>query len=169
MNGIRKQNADSTYSLRISLTRCGFRLQLRSPQQLNLTIQMFYYLFVDSTNYSGFRKYGCGFRKIAYFRNDFERYSVLGICLWNPKQRRRSKKSSKVADSATNLILACCGIRLQCTECTVWLCIYPKKLRYRKKLNLHEFLNPIVGYCQGTLRGFKSSIQVRTLKYFWFS
>ena len=40
--------------------------------------------------------------------------------LWNPKQHRRSKKSCNVADSAANLILACCGFRLQCTECTVW-------------------------------------------------
>ena len=81
---------------------------------------MSYYLFLDSANCSRFRKYGCGFRKIAYFRRVCERYSVLGICLWNPKQQRRSKKSSKVADSATNLILACCGIRSQRTEFTVW-------------------------------------------------
>ena len=47
-------------------------------------------------------------------------YSVLAICLWNPKQQRRSKKSNNVVDSATNLILACSGIRLQCTKCTVW-------------------------------------------------
>ena len=29
-------------------------------------------------------------------------------------------KSSNVADSATSLILACCGSQLQCIECTVW-------------------------------------------------
>ena len=90
------------------------------PQQLNLTIQMFYHLFVDSTNCSGFHKYCCGFPKFAYFWSDFEWYNDLGICLWNPKQHRRSKKSSNVADSATKLILACCGFRLQCRECTVW-------------------------------------------------
>ena len=61
-----------------------------------------------------------GFRKFAYFWSDFERYNDLGMCLWNPKQHRRSKKSSNVADSATNLILVCCGFRLQCRECTVW-------------------------------------------------
>ena len=76
---------------------------------------------MDYTNCSGFRKYGCGFRKIAYFWSDLERYSVLGICLWNPKRRRRSNKSNKIGDSATNLILACCEIRLPFTECTVWL------------------------------------------------
>ena len=81
---------------------------------------MSYHLFVDSTNCSGFRKYSCGFRKFAYFWSDFERYNDLGVCLWNPKQHRRSKKSSNVADSATYLILACCGFRLQCTERTVW-------------------------------------------------
>ena len=91
---------------------------------------MSYYLFVGSKNCSGFRKYGCGFCKIAYFRSDFERYSVLGICFWNPKQRRRSKKSSKVADSVTNMILACYGIRLQYSECcTVW----PRNEPFAKK------------------------------------
>ena len=103
-----------------SLTVCGFHMQLRIPQQLNSAIHMSHYLFLDSTNCSGFRKYGCGFRKFAYFWRDFEQYSVLGICLWNPKQLRRSKKYSIVAGSATNLIWACCRIRLQCTECTVW-------------------------------------------------
>ena len=81
---------------------------------------MTYYILVDSTKCSGFRKYGCGFHKIAYFWSRFNRYSVLGNCLWNPKQRRRSKKRSKVADSAINLILADCGIRLQRTDDTVW-------------------------------------------------
>ena len=99
-------------------TECGFHLQLRIPQQLNLTVLMFYYLFVDSTNCSGFRKYSCGFRKFSYFSSDFERYNDLGNCLWNPKQHRRSKKSSNVADSATNLILAGWGFRSQCRECT---------------------------------------------------
>ena len=81
---------------------------------------MFYHFFVDSSNCSGFRKYSCGFLKFAYFLSDFEQYNDLRICLWNPKQHRRSKKSSNVADSATHLILACCGFRLQCRDCTVW-------------------------------------------------
>ena len=102
------QNADSTYNLRIPLRVCGFHLQLRIPQQLNSTIHMLHYSFVDSTNCSGFCDYGCGFRKFAYFWSNFERYSVLGICLRNPKQQRRSKKCSNVADSVTNLIWACC-------------------------------------------------------------
>ena len=67
----------------VPLTLCGFRLQLRIPQQLNLTINMSYYLFVDSTNCSGLRKYGCGFRKFVYFWCHFERNSVFCICLWN--------------------------------------------------------------------------------------
>ena len=75
----------------------------------------------------------CGFHKLLWipqiqlripqirlFWSDFERYNVLGICLWNRKPERRSKKSSNVADSATNLVLDCCGFRLQCTECAVW-------------------------------------------------
>ena len=80
---------------------------------------MSYYLFADSTNCSGFRKYIWGIRKFAYFWSNFERYNVLSICLWNPKQQR-SKKSNNVADTATNMILACCGICLQGTESTVW-------------------------------------------------
>ena len=109
--------------LRIPLTICGFHLsgfhlQLRIPQQLNLTIQMSYHLFVDSTNCSAFRKYSCRFLKIACFLSTFERYNDLGICLWNPKQHRISEKSSNVADSATNLILACCGFHLQFADST---------------------------------------------------
>ena len=123
---------ESANKMRIPLTICGFHLQLRDPQQLNLTKQMFYHLFVDSTNCSGFHKYCCGFRKFAYFWSDFERYNDLGICLWNPKQHRRSKKSNNAADSATKLILACCGFRLQCRECTAWP-------RNAVKQNLWEF------------------------------
>ena len=126
--------------MRILLTICGFHIQLRNPQQLNLTKQFTYYLFVDSTSCSGFRKYGCSFRKIAYFWSDFERFSLLGICLWNPKQRKRSKKSSNNADSATNMILACCGIRLKWTECTVW----PRNeicKKYSKRWLFHSAVN----------------------------
>ena len=47
---------------------------------------------MDSTNCSGFHKYCWTFRKFAYFSRNFERYNDLGICLWNPKQHRRSKK-----------------------------------------------------------------------------
>ena len=112
---------ESAKKTRIPLTNCGFLLQLRIPQQLNVTIHISYYLFVVFTKCSGFRKLNCGFLKFAYFWSDFERYNVLSICLWNPKQQRRSEKSSNVADPATKKILACCGIHLQCTECTVCL------------------------------------------------
>ena len=93
---------------------------LRIPRHRNVTVHMTYNLYVDSTNCSGFRIYGCGFHKITYFWSDFERCIVLGICFWNPKQHRTSKKRRNVADSATNMILACCGLSLQCRECTVW-------------------------------------------------
>ena len=119
--------ADSTYDLRIPLTVYGIRLQLPIPQQLNSTLRMSHILYVDSANCSGFLKYGCGFRKCANFWSNFERYNVLGICLWNPKQQTRSKKSSNVADFTTNLIWTCFGIRLQCTECTVWPVMFFKK------------------------------------------
>ena len=82
-------------------------------------------------NYTIILLFVCGFRKLFWipqvrlripqnclFSERFWAVQCFRYCLWNPKQRIRSKKS-KVADSATNLILACCGIRLQCTECTV--------------------------------------------------
>ena len=116
--GFQSLFADFTCNLRIPITICGFHLQLRIPQQLNLTIKMSYYLFVDSTNCSAFRKYSCKFSKIACFLSNFERYNDLGICLWNPKQQRISEKSSNVADSATNLILACCGFHLHFADST---------------------------------------------------
>ena len=99
---------------------CGFCSQLRIPQQLNSAIHLSQCLFVVSTNCSLFHKYGCEFRKFACFWSDFERYSDLGIWLWNTKQQRRSMKCCKVANSTTNLIWACYGIHLQGTECTVW-------------------------------------------------
>ena len=43
--------------MRNPVTIRRFCLQLRMPQQLNWTIHMTYYLFVDSINGSGFRKY----------------------------------------------------------------------------------------------------------------
>ena len=69
---------------------------------------------------SRFHTFCCGFSKVACFWSNFRQYNVLAIYPWNPKQRRRSKKNSNVADSATNLIFACCGIHLQLTKCTVW-------------------------------------------------
>ena len=98
---------------------------------------MTYLLFVDSTNCSGFRKYICGFRKFAYFWSNFERYNVLGICLWKAKQERRSEKSSNFADSATNMVLAGCGFRLKCRECT----FLPRNVEFfweRSKINFFE-------------------------------
>ena len=104
-----KSGSHLQFANSIPLTICGFRLQLRFLQQLNVTLPMSYYLFVDFTNCSGFR----------LFLSSFERYKVSCISLWNPKQQRRSKKSRFVADSATNLILARFGIQSQGTECTV--------------------------------------------------
>ena len=56
------------------------------------------YLFADSTNCSGFRKYNCRLREFTYFCSDFGQYIVFGICLWNLKQPRISQKSSNAAD-----------------------------------------------------------------------
>ena len=108
-----------------STNKCGFTHNLRIPL-----------LVVDSAtaqlNDTNVLSFVCGFLKLFWippiqlrisqirlFLSDFERNNVLSLCLWTPKQQRRSK-SSNVADSATNQILACCGIPLQCAECTVW-------------------------------------------------
>ena len=79
-------------------------------------------------NHSGLKRA----KRTQHFLSDFERYNILAICPWNPKQQGRSKKSSNVADSATNLILFCCGFHLQCSECTVWP-------RNEKKLTNYHF------------------------------
>ena len=107
--GFHLQFADSIYNLGIPLTVAD-----SATAQLNYT---HVFLFV-----CGFRIFVRGFRIFAYFCSNFERYSVLGICLWSPKQQKRSKNCNSVADSATNQILAWCGIHIQCTECTVWPC-----------------------------------------------
>ena len=103
------QFADSAYNFRNPLRVC-IPLTVAHSQPLKFTKDVYYYLFKDSTNCSGFRKLAC-------FWSDFDQYSVLAICPWNQKQQR-SKKSSNVASSTTYLILVCCRIRLQCTEGT---------------------------------------------------
>ena len=112
------QLAESAYNLQIPLTLCGFHLHLLIPQQLKFTEHLYYfYLFTDLTNLFRIPHI---FRKVACSWSNFEQYSVLAICPWRPKQQRRSRKNCIFADSGTNLISACCGIRLQFTKCTVW-------------------------------------------------
>ena len=74
-----------------SSNKSGFHLQLRIRQHLNLTIKMFYHLFVEST------------KLLIGIQNSIE-----------------DQKKGIAADSPTNLILACCEFRLQCRKCTVW-------------------------------------------------
>ena len=73
--------------------------------------------FVDPTNCSGFRKYYCGFREIAYFgaiwSSTVFQVFVCGI------QNSKENQKINVTGSATNLILASRGPRLQRTECLV--------------------------------------------------
>ena len=51
---------------------------------------------MDSTNWFSIRHILLRIRKFACFWSTFEQYSVLAICPWNPKQQRRSKKSTMV-------------------------------------------------------------------------
>ena len=116
------QFADSTYYLRISLTIlripltiCGFH---------NSSLQLYTCLIIclwtpqtvlDSAHsvadFSQIRPFVERFWAVQCFKYLFP---------WNPKQQRRSRESSNIAYSATNLILDCCEVRLQCTECTGW-------------------------------------------------
>ena len=119
--------------MRIPLTICGFHLHVADSTynlQIPLTLRIPLRVAESATahfNYTNVLLFLCAFHKLFRIpqvrlriqknRLLLERYSVLGICLWNPKQRRTSKKSSKLALSASNLILACRGVHLQCTEC----------------------------------------------------
>ena len=105
--GIRKQNADFTYNLRIPVTICGFHLQLRIPQQVKLT-KHFVLLFV------------CGIHRL--FWNPQTRLRIPQVRLFlqqflvvqsfrylfvESKTAKKIKEKSYVADSAKNLILSC--------------------------------------------------------------
>ena len=123
IRGFHLQFVDSTCNLRSPLAICEFHLQfVGSAYNCGLRI--------SSCNYLHVLLFVCGFYKlfripkmrlqvpqVRLFFCNFEPYSVLGICLRNPKHQIISKKNW---DSATNMILSCCGIRLQCTKRTVW-------------------------------------------------
>ena len=116
--------ADSTYNLRIPLTV----MDSATAQRYKCLI---IYLWIPQT-VLGSANTVADFAKLwnPYFLSNFEWYNDLGICLWNPKQHRISEKSSNVADSATNLILACCGFHLQLADCGFHL-----QLRIPQQLN----------------------------------
>ena len=134
--GFRLHFADLAYKLRNPLTIYAFRLQFAdstyscgfrdSFSLLNIYIKI--RPWIPQTG-SRFDTFCCEFRKFACFWSAFEQYSVLAIRPRNPKQQRKSKKNSSVAESARNLIFACSGIRLQFTKCTVWPCIVWKIVR----------------------------------------
>ena len=84
-------------------------------------------------NYTHVLVFVCGFHKLYWITQTWLRIRQAGLvvgwfravnrsgtCLWNPKQQRRLKKSSNFSDSATDLVLTFCGVRLQYTESTVW-------------------------------------------------
>ena len=94
--------------MRIPLTICGFRLQLAASVtgdqtfyscgfRNSLILLNTYSIFCSwiPQNCSGFNIFCCGFRKNACFWSNFQQYSVVAICPWNPKQQRRFKKIFK--------------------------------------------------------------------------
>ena len=85
-------------------TKCGFRSQFAG--YFNLAIHLFCSAnsIVDSANLPSFG---------AILTAKLYLVFVCGI-------QNSIEDHSNVAESATNLIVACCGIRLQFTECTVW-------------------------------------------------
>ena len=124
----------------IPLTICGFHVQLRIPRQLKFIKHICYDLFVDFTYYFGFRNFCSGFhnicrgiRKVAFLWSDFEQYRDLAICPWNPKQQKRSKKISNIADSTSILFLACCRIHLQ-FPIPLTICGFHVQLRIPRQL-----------------------------------
>ena len=133
ISGFRKQNADSTYNLRIPLAICGFHLQFANSTcslRIPLTLAE---SAAAQCNYRFVLLFVCGFHKffwipqkqlripqICMFLEQFWAVQCCKSLLVESKQQRISNKSINVADSATNLLLVCCGIRLQCTKCIVW-------------------------------------------------
>ena len=96
--GFHSQFADSTYNLRIRLTIAD-----SGTAQFN-----------DRNVLS----FVCGFHKLFWIPQIQLRIQQIGLFLeqfWAVQWFRYN-----VADFATNLILTCCGFRLQCRECTVW-------------------------------------------------
>ena len=124
--------------IRIPPTICGFNIQFANP----LTIWGFRLVTADSTNICALHdclillntynnicffnsltvpgsanfvtvctNFCCAFREVACFWNNFEYHSVLDNFPPNPKQRRGST-NSKVADTATLLLLSFCWISL---------------------------------------------------------
>ena len=126
VNGVRRQNADSTYSLQIPLPICDSTYSLRIPLTFAVSATaQFNFLHVSL--------FVCGFHKLFWFPHI--RLQILQICLFleqfwtvhclrylfaESKTAKKIKENSNFADSATNLVWTCCGIRLQCTEWTVW-------------------------------------------------
>ena len=124
--GFHLQNAHSTFNLRIPLTVTDSATAQFKHTHVSLFVFGFQKNVLNSAN------------TVAESANFpfLERFLTVQcfmFCLWNPKQQRRSKKCSSVADSATNLIWACCGIRLQCTESTVWPCNGQKQVCRKNK------------------------------------
>ena len=98
---------DSAYDLSIPLTVADF-------STAHFTIRIFYNLIVDSTNCSGFHKYCCGFRKVAYFWCDFERYSVYSYLFVE------SNTAKKLLQNVDQIKIQCCRICSKFTKFTIW-------------------------------------------------
>ena len=86
--------------MRIPHTICGFRLQFADStdscgfrDSLNLLNTCIIICSWIPQTCSGFQKIICGFRKVICFWSNFEQFSVLAICPWNPNQQKGSKKA----------------------------------------------------------------------------
>ena len=104
---------DSAYNLRIPLTICGFRNSSMSLYTCLIICLWTPQTVLDSAN------------TVADSANSPIFGAILSGAIYKylfleSKTAKKNQISSLVAGSATNLILACCGVRLQCTECTVY-------------------------------------------------
>ena len=108
-----------------------------NKMRIALTICVFHLHFADSAtaqfNYTHVLLFVCGLHELLCIPQRRLRIPQLRLFLernWAEQcfkylfvesiTAKKIKKSSNGVDSATNLILVCFGIRIQCTECTVW-------------------------------------------------
>ena len=112
-------------------------------------------MFLEPTNCSGVRK--LFFLRIpqiflwipqsCLFLEQFWAIQGFSYCPRNPKQQRRSKNNSNVANSAIFLFLTCCKILLLFTKYTVW----PRNVDFFFFFLLHSIFSCY--YCSIDLKG----------------
>ena len=130
-----QKNADSIYNLRILFTICGFRLQFADStytcgfrnSSFKLYTSPIICLWISETGPDSANTVVDSANSPSFGRILSETlFSVIAGGIQNIKEGHRKladhsrENHNNVADSSTKMILACCGLSLQCTERTVW-------------------------------------------------